>query len=96
MDEKVSRRDFISTRLIRELRKLLVAGEPKSEKAGNLFERFFSSYEDSYALTLAYPEEVFIESAKKMGIETAGKDRLQLVKEIVAKAGEMEEKKGSK
>jgi hypothetical protein len=95
MDEKVSRRDFISTRLIREIRKLLAAGEPTCEKTGDLFEEFFRSYEDSYALTLAYPEEFFIESAKKMGIETEGKDRLQLVKEIVAKAGEMEEERGN-
>jgi hypothetical protein len=94
MDEKVSRRDFLSARLIREMRKLLGDAGSEAGRAGYSTREFFRSYEDSYALTLAYPEEFFIESAKEMGIETKGKDRLQLVKEIVARAVEMEEKKG--
>ena len=46
---------------------------------------FFESYESSYALSLAYPDEILIESARQAGIEVEGKDRLEIVKELFAR-----------
>ncbi len=43
---------------------------------------FFSSYESSYALTLAYPDDIIIESARGMGIEVEGKERIEIVREM--------------
>jgi hypothetical protein len=48
---------------------------------------FFDSYEKSYALTLAYPDEIILESAKKAGIVTEGRERIDIVKELFAKQG---------
>lgn len=43
---------------------------------------FFSSYELSYSMTLAYPRELFEQMADKAGILHAGVDTLDLVKEL--------------
>ena len=49
-------------------------------------ENFFSSYESSYSLTLAYPDDIIIESARRMGIEVDGKERIDIVREMFMKA----------
>ncbi|MGD8367205.1 MAG: hypothetical protein PVG78_06175 [Desulfobacterales bacterium] len=46
------------------------------------FDRFFSSYESSYALTLAYPDDIMMETARQYGIETEGRPKLDVVKEL--------------
>lgn len=43
---------------------------------------FFKDYNSSYSLSLAYPESLWKLSAENMGIDTEGKDRLQLAKEL--------------
>lgn len=45
---------------------------------------FFSSYETSYSMTLAYPEDLLIESARAAGISVEGRDKLEIVKDMVA------------
>jgi hypothetical protein len=46
------------------------------------FDRFFESYESSYALTLAYPDDILMETARQYGIETEGRQKLEIVKEL--------------
>lgn len=53
---------------------------------------FFSSYETSYSLTLAYPDDILIESARKMGIAVEGKEKISIVREMLEKSGTMEER----
>ena len=49
------------------------------------FERYFESYESSYALTLAYPDDILLETAKRHGIETEGREKNDIVKELFKK-----------
>ena len=51
------------------------------------FERFFESDESCYALTLAYPDDLLLETAKLHGIETEGRDKKDIIKELFLKQG---------
>ena len=51
------------------------------------FEDFFESYDSSYSLTLAYPDEIMIETARQCGIETEGRGKKEIVKELLKKKG---------
>jgi hypothetical protein len=51
------------------------------------FERFFESDESCYALSLAYPEDILIQTAKRYGIETDGHDKKEIVKELFLREG---------
>lgn len=51
------------------------------------FDEYFGSYESSYALTLAYPDEILIETARQAGIETDGRDKNEMIKELFEKSG---------
>jgi hypothetical protein len=51
------------------------------------FERYFESYESSYALTLAYPDEILMETARQHGIDTEGREKNDIVKELFRKHG---------
>ena len=51
------------------------------------FEKFFSSYESSYTLTLAYPDEILIETARRHRIDTEGREKNDIVKELFIKTG---------
>lgn len=44
---------------------------------------FFSSYETSYSMTLAYPEDLLIESARAAGIPVEGREKLDIVRDMV-------------
>lgn len=44
---------------------------------------FFSSYETSYSMTLAYPEDLLLESAKSVGIPIHGRDKLDIVRDMI-------------
>ncbi len=59
-------------------------GEAEKEEE---FDRFFDSYESSYALTLAYPDDILIETARMHGIETEGREKNEIVKELFKKQG---------
>ena len=58
--------------------------EAKQESA---FERYFESYDSSYALTLAYPDDLLLETARRHGIETEGREKNDIVKELFKKHG---------
>jgi hypothetical protein len=49
--------------------------------------KYFDTYESSYALTLC-EEELLLDSARLAGIETEGRDRNEIAKELFAKQGE--------
>jgi hypothetical protein len=51
------------------------------------FERYFESYDSSYALTLAYPDDLLLETARRYGIETEGREKNDIVKELFRKHG---------
>jgi hypothetical protein len=50
-------------------------------------EAFFSSYESSYAVTLNYPDEILLESARQAGIRTEGREKIDIVRELFLKHG---------
>lgn len=50
-------------------------------------DRFFESYESSYSLTLAYPDEILLETARQRGIKTEGRDKIDIVKELFLEHG---------
>lgn len=47
-------------------------------------EKYFDNYESSYALTLC-EEELMMDSARLAGIETEGRDRNEIARELFAK-----------
>jgi hypothetical protein len=49
------------------------------------FENFFESDESSYALTLAYPDEILLETAKNCGIDTENRSKREIVRELMLK-----------
>ena len=52
------------------------------------FERFFESDESSAALTLAYPDDILMETARLEGIEIAGREKSAIVRELFLKKGD--------
>ena len=51
------------------------------------FDRYFESYDSSYSLTLAYPDDLLLETARQHGIETEGREKKEIVKELFKKHG---------
>ena len=51
------------------------------------FDQFFDSYESSYALTLAYPDDILLETARKYNIDTENRPKKDIVKELFIKKG---------
>jgi hypothetical protein len=51
------------------------------------FDRFFESYESSYALTLAYPDDILLETARNCGVETENRSKKDIIKELFVKKG---------
>jgi hypothetical protein len=49
------------------------------------FDAFFDSYESSYALTLNYPDEILIESARMAGIPVEGRDKIAIARDLFEK-----------
>lgn len=85
------RRDFFRN-VLKETARTVVSGfmegvEEAREKQD--FDDFFDSYESSYALTLNYPDEILIETAKQEGIETEGRDKIDIARDLFqAKGGQ--------
>ena len=82
------RRHFLKG-LFREGVKTLAAFQDGREEARRAEERnaFFESYESSYALTLAYPDDILLETARKNGIETEGREKNDIMKELFENHG---------
>jgi hypothetical protein len=78
------KRSFFTRYLPHQVGRCLAGFEAGVEEAKRMedFDRFFSSYENSYALTLAYPDDILIETARQFGIETEGREKIEIVKEL--------------
>jgi len=87
MVDKSRRELFSKRRFLGEVGKVIAAFESGVQEAKEEedFERFFRSYESSYALTLAYPDDMLIETARRQGIETDGREKIDIVKELFQK-----------
>ena len=84
-----SRRRFFSKYFLRQAGRCLQGFEDGLEEARQRaeFDQFFDSYESSYALTLAYPDDILLETARKYGIETENRPKKDIVKELFVKKG---------
>jgi len=83
------RRHFFTKCLARQIGKIVQGFEAGVAEARRKeeFDKFFSSYESSYALTLAYPDDILIETAQRTGIAIEGRDKNDIVKELFVKKG---------
>lgn len=54
-------------------------------RADQEFQDFFASYESSYALTLCYPDEILLETARQQGISCEGREKIDIVKDLFRK-----------
>jgi hypothetical protein len=81
------RREFFSRYLLGKIGTVISGFEAgvQDAKEQDEFDEFFSSYESSYALTLAYPDDILLETARMNGIETEGRDKQEIVKEMLRK-----------
>jgi hypothetical protein len=89
MVDKSKRQLFSKKFLFREVGKVIAgfeSGVREAEEQEN-FEKFFDSYESSHALTLAYPDDILIETARREGIATDGREKIDIVKELFQKKG---------
>jgi hypothetical protein len=84
-----SKRTFCRQYFFKQVGKVVESfGEGLEEAQQNLaFDDFFESYESSYALTLAYPDDILIETARNHGINTDGREKNEIVKELFEKHG---------
>jgi hypothetical protein len=84
-----SKREFWKRCLFQQASKIIAGFDAGVQEAKQKeeFDRFFDSYESSYALTLAYPDEILLETARGAGIETEGREKTEIVKELFKKKG---------
>ena len=84
-----SKRRFLTKFFIQQAGQVLQSFEAGVREAEEKeeFDKFFESYESCYALTLAYPDDILIETARQNGIETEGRDKIEIVKELFIKKG---------
>lgn len=84
-----SKRGFFTRTLARQIGKTIQGFRDglQEAEAEQALDEFFDSYESSYSLTLAYPDEILLESARQHHIETKGRDKKEIVKELFEKHG---------
>jgi hypothetical protein len=84
-----SKRQFFKRGFLRQLAGIVggfregVAEVERKEE----FDRFFDSYESCYALVLAYPDDILLETARKEGVAVEGREKIDIVKELFIKKG---------
>jgi hypothetical protein len=84
-----SRRQFFKTGFLEQIAKITAGfreGMAVAERK-ECFERFFESDESCYALALAYPDDLVMETARLHGIETKGREKKDIVRELFLKKG---------
>mgnify|MGYP001820054623 CR=1 FL=1 len=84
-----SKRKFLTKFFVRQAGQVVQnfeAGVREAEEKEE-FDKFFESYDSCYALALAYPDDILIETARRHGIETEGRDKIEIVKELFVKKG---------
>lgn len=84
-----SKRVFFKHYFLEEIGKVFSGFDEgiKQAEAKSDFDAYFDSYESSYALTLAYPDDIMMETARQVGIETDGRDKKDIIKELFEKKG---------
>lgn len=84
-----SKRNFFTRGLLRQIGKTIQEFRDglQEAEAEDSFDEFFDSYESSYSLTLAYPDEILLESAKQHRIEIEGREKNEIIKELFEKHG---------
>lgn len=84
-----SKRIFCKRYFLRQIGEVIERfGEGLKEAQEELaFDDFFESYESSYALTLAYPDDILMETAHQYGIVTEKREKKEIVKELFEKYG---------
>jgi len=84
-----SKRGFLKNCFMEEIGKVFSGFDEgiKQAEAKSDFDAYFDSYESSYALTLAYPDEIMMETARQVGIKTDGRDKKDIIKELFEKKG---------
>jgi hypothetical protein len=84
-----SKRSFFTRTLVRQIGRTIQGFRDGLQEAedGQALDEFFDSYESSYSLTLAYPDEILLESARKHRIEIEGRDKKEIIKELFEKHG---------
>ena len=82
-----SKRYFFGRGLLRQAGEIISGFQEGMREAEqkDAFERYFESYDSSYALTLAYPDDLLLETAHRHGIETEGREKNEIVKELFRK-----------
>lgn len=84
-----SKRTFCKKYFLRQIGKVVESFDDglKEARESLAFDDFFESYESSYALTLAYPDDILMETAHQHGIDTDGREKNEIVKELFEKHG---------
>ena len=84
-----NKRNFFRRGWLRQVGEIVSGFQEGMQQADqeNGFDRFFESYDSSYALTLAYPDDLLLETARQHGIETEGREKNEIVKELFKKHG---------
>ncbi|MFH1117248.1 MAG: hypothetical protein V1792_25295 [Pseudomonadota bacterium] len=85
-----NRREFLRNFLHHAAKQALTefdAGVGQSVEA-DYFSEFFDSYESSYALTLNYPDDILLETARQEGIEVKDREKIDIVREMFRKKRE--------
>jgi hypothetical protein len=84
-----NKRNFFRRGLLRQVGEIISGFQEGMQEADqeSAFDRYFESYDSSYALTLAYPDDMLLETARQHGIETEGREKNEIVKELFKKHG---------
>jgi hypothetical protein len=84
-----SKRTFCRRYLLGQIGKAVESFEEGLREAQEKldFDNFFDSYESSYALTLAYPDDILMATAHQYGIDTELREKKEIVKELFEKHG---------
>ena len=84
-----SKRQFLCKFFIRQAAQFVQSFEAGVREAEQKeeFDRFFESYDSCYAPALAYPDDILVETARRHGIETEGREKIEIVKELFVKKG---------
>ena len=84
-----NKRNFFRRGWLRQVGKIVSGFQVGMQQAeqGIAFDRYFESYDSSHALTLAYPDDLLLETARQHGIETEGREKNEIVKELFKKHG---------
>lgn len=84
MTDKVRRR-FLGKYVLHQIGRCLREFEEGFDETRqeNDLDKFFESDESSYALTLAYPDDILMETAKNHGIAVENRSRREIVKELI-------------